>query len=55
MGKVISGHSSEGRAIIAKKKRRKTLIKVFLIGFIVFVIGTVILIALLNIFGLWRF
>jgi predicted nucleic acid-binding Zn ribbon protein len=55
MGKVISGRSSEGRAIIAKKKRRKALIKMFLLGFFVFVISTVILIALLNIFGLWRF
>lgn len=55
MGKVISGRSPEGRALIAKKKRRKTMIKIFLIGFIVFAIGTVILIALLNMFGLWRF
>lgn len=55
MGKVISGSSPEGRALIAKKKRLKALIKIFILGFIVFSIVTAILIALLNMFGLWRF
>jgi len=55
MGKVISDRSQEGRAIITKKKRRKAWIKMILVGVIVLVIGTVFLIVLLNIFGLWRF
>lgn len=55
MGKVISGSSPEGRALMAKRGRRKTMIKILLLGIIVFTIGTAILIALLNMFGLWRF
>ena len=55
MGKVVSGRSQEGRAIIAKIKRRKAMIKMILIGVIAIVIGSVVIVVLSHLFGLWPF